>query len=51
MGAGTEIELTVPSAIAFESRSQVSHWLAWLNREEFEQSATYARRNRCHRQK
>jgi signal transduction histidine kinase/ligand-binding sensor domain-containing protein len=38
IGAGTEVELTVPSAIAFESQplSPVSQWLAWLNREKFE---------------
>jgi len=38
IGAGTEVELTVPSAIAFESRSRgpVSHWLTWLSREKFE---------------
>jgi signal transduction histidine kinase len=38
IGAGTEVELTVPSVIAFEnqSRGPVSHWLAWLNREKFE---------------
>jgi signal transduction histidine kinase/ligand-binding sensor domain-containing protein len=38
IGAGTEVELTVPSAIAFESQSHrpVSHWFTWLNREKFE---------------
>jgi signal transduction histidine kinase len=38
IGAGTEVELTVPSAIAFESQSQgpVSRWSTWLNRERFE---------------
>ena len=38
IGGGTEVELTVPSAIAFESESRgsVSHWLTWLNREKFE---------------
>jgi signal transduction histidine kinase/ligand-binding sensor domain-containing protein len=38
IGAGTEVELTVPSAIAFESQSRgpVSHWLTWLSREKFE---------------
>lgn len=38
IGAGTEVELTVPSAIAFESQSggPVSHWLTWLNRGKFE---------------
>jgi signal transduction histidine kinase len=36
--AGTEVELTVPGAIAFEGHShrQRSHWLAWLSREKFE---------------
>jgi signal transduction histidine kinase/ligand-binding sensor domain-containing protein len=38
VGAGTEVELTVPSAIAFESqpRRPVSQWLTWFNREKFE---------------
>ena len=38
IGAGTEVELTVPSAIAFEgqSRGPVSQWLTWFNREKFE---------------
>jgi signal transduction histidine kinase/ligand-binding sensor domain-containing protein len=38
IGAGTEVELTVPSAIAFESQSHgpVSQWFTWLNREKFE---------------
>jgi signal transduction histidine kinase/ligand-binding sensor domain-containing protein len=38
IGAGTEVELTVPSAIAFESQSHgpVSQWFTWLNRERFE---------------
>jgi signal transduction histidine kinase/ligand-binding sensor domain-containing protein len=38
IGAGTEVELTVPSAIAFENQSRrpVPHWLTWLNREKFE---------------
>jgi signal transduction histidine kinase/ligand-binding sensor domain-containing protein len=41
IGAGTEVELTVPSAIAFEDQSHgpVSHWLTWLNREKFEPGA------------
>lgn len=36
--AGTEVELTVPGSIAFasQSRSPLSRWLAWLNRENFE---------------
>jgi signal transduction histidine kinase len=38
MGAGTEVELTVPSTIAFESQSHgpVSQWLTWFNREKFD---------------
>jgi signal transduction histidine kinase/ligand-binding sensor domain-containing protein len=38
IGAGTEVELTVPSAIAFESQAHgpVSQWLTWLNREKFD---------------
>jgi signal transduction histidine kinase/ligand-binding sensor domain-containing protein len=38
IGGGTEVELTVPSAIAFEneSRGPVSKWLFWLNREKFQ---------------
>lgn len=38
MGAGTEVELTVPAAIAFEGHSarSLSHWLPWLSRERFE---------------
>jgi len=41
IGAGTEVELTVPSAIAFEGHSQgrVSQWFTWLNREKFEPNA------------
>jgi hypothetical protein len=41
IGAGTEVELTVPSTIAFESQSNgpVSHWFAWLTREKFEPQA------------
>jgi len=41
IGAGTEVELTVPSAIAFESQSRgpVSQWFTWLNRERFEPQA------------
>jgi signal transduction histidine kinase len=36
--AGTEVELTVPGAIAFESQfiSPVSQWFSWLNRENFD---------------
>jgi len=42
MGAGTEVELTVPGAIAFESETygQISQWLPWLSREKFELSAS-----------
>lgn len=38
IGAGTEVELTVPSAIAFENepRDPVSKWLFWLNREKIQ---------------
>jgi hypothetical protein len=38
IGAGTEVELTVPSAVAFENQSHrpVSHWFSWLTREKFE---------------
>ena len=38
IGAGTEVELTVPSAIAFENEAKgpVSQWFTWLNREKFE---------------
>jgi signal transduction histidine kinase len=38
IGAGTEVELTIPSAIAFESQSPppVSQWFTWLTREKFE---------------
>jgi signal transduction histidine kinase/ligand-binding sensor domain-containing protein len=41
IGAGTEVELTVPSAIAFEGQTHgpVSHWLTWLNRAKFEPEA------------
>ena len=40
IGAGTEVELTVPSTIAFESESRgpISQWLPWLSREKFESS-------------
>ncbi len=36
-GAGTELELTVPAAIAFEDgiRGRFPKWLSWLNREAF----------------
>jgi signal transduction histidine kinase len=37
IGAGTEVELTVPGAIAFESESHspIPQWLSWLSRERF----------------
>jgi hypothetical protein len=40
VGAGTEIELVVPSAIAFEGQSHAttSHWRRWLSRERFERA-------------
>jgi signal transduction histidine kinase/streptogramin lyase len=36
--SGTEVELTVPGAIAFENQfiSPVSQWFSWLNRENFD---------------
>ncbi len=39
--AGTEVELTIPAAIAFESGpgGPISRWLPWLNRERFEAPA------------
>ena len=42
MGVGTEVELIVPSAIAFEGESygQISQWLPWLSREKFDSSAS-----------
>jgi signal transduction histidine kinase/ligand-binding sensor domain-containing protein len=38
IGAGTEVELIVPSTIAFESQPQgpATRWLAWLSREKLE---------------
>jgi hypothetical protein len=40
VGAGTEIELVVPSAIAFEGKSHdtTSHWRRWLSRKRLEKS-------------
>jgi len=37
-GAGTEVELTVPGAIAFESepRRPISQWLSWISRGKLE---------------
>lgn len=48
IGAGTEVELTVPSAIAFESQSPrpVSQWFTWLNREKFEPESGKKKRER-----
>jgi signal transduction histidine kinase len=48
IGAGTEVELTVPSAIAFESQSNgpVSQWFTWLNRERFEPQSGEKKRER-----
>ena len=48
IGAGTEVELTVPSAIAFESQSPrpVSQWFTWLNREKFEPQSGERKRER-----
>ena len=41
MGSGTELELTVPGAIAFqqESHRPLLRWLPWLSRERLETSA------------
>jgi signal transduction histidine kinase/ligand-binding sensor domain-containing protein len=38
VGAGTEVELVVPSMIAFQNATQrsIPRWLQWLNRERFE---------------
>jgi signal transduction histidine kinase/ligand-binding sensor domain-containing protein len=48
IGAGTEVELTVPSSIAFESQSPrpVSQWFTWLNREKFEPQSGERKRER-----
>jgi signal transduction histidine kinase/ligand-binding sensor domain-containing protein len=37
-GTGTEVELTIPGAIAFETfpNGPISRWLPWLSRERFE---------------
>ena len=37
IGVGTEVELTVPGAIAFEDQTNgsISRWLPWLRREKF----------------
>jgi hypothetical protein len=41
VGAGTEVELTIPGAIAFEedSNGSFSRWLPWLSRKKFETPA------------
>jgi signal transduction histidine kinase/ligand-binding sensor domain-containing protein len=41
-GAGTEVELTIPGAIAFEQkpRGAAPRWLSWLNRENFKVTPT-----------
>jgi signal transduction histidine kinase/ligand-binding sensor domain-containing protein len=46
IAAGTEIELTVPGAIAFEgpSHRQGSPWLAWLSRVKFETAAGWEKK-------
>jgi signal transduction histidine kinase len=46
LGAGTEVELTVPGAIAFENESHrsISHWLPWFSREKFKPPANDKRR-------
>jgi len=40
IGAGTEVDLTVPGTIAFEKGSNglISHWFLWLSRERLETS-------------
>jgi signal transduction histidine kinase len=42
LGAGTEVELTVPSTIAFEDESQrpFARWLPWLRKENGNSGAT-----------
>ena len=42
IGAGTEVELTIPGAIAFEDElnGPISRWLPWLSREKFQTPAT-----------
>jgi signal transduction histidine kinase/streptogramin lyase len=48
IGAGTEVELTVPSAVAFESQPHrpVSHWFTWITREKFEPQSGETKRER-----
>ncbi len=48
IGAGTEVELTVPSTIAFEHQAHgpLSQLLPWLNREKFEPESGDERKRR-----
>jgi signal transduction histidine kinase/ligand-binding sensor domain-containing protein len=48
IGAGTEVELTIPSALAFEDElnGPISRWLSWLSREKFETPATNRKEQR-----
>lgn len=50
IGAGTEVELTVPSTIAFEndSRGPISQWVPWLSREKFENYGTSQKKRAGH---
>jgi len=43
VGAGTEVELTVPGTIAFKhgTRGPISQWLSWFSRERFGASPTH----------
>src|SRR5580704_18449709 len=45
IGAGTEVELTVPGTIAFESQphGSITRWLSWFNREKFDTTASVER--------
>jgi ligand-binding sensor domain-containing protein/signal transduction histidine kinase len=42
IGAGTEVEITIPSSLAFESQSRgpFSQWRSWLTRERFDSRAS-----------
>lgn len=42
IGAGTEVEITIPSSLAFEgqSRGPFSQWRSWLTRERFDSRAS-----------
>jgi hypothetical protein len=42
LGAGTEVELTVPGEIAFEgvSHGPISRWLPWLRKENGKTGST-----------